>query len=168
MSPALKTFTRSEVEAHNAKSSTWLVIENKVYDVTPFLEEHPGGIEVLLEHAGRDATEGFEDAGHSNDAKEIRERFLVGEIVESEKKHYEQRANYIESSPMGSIFNAYNVDKLVDSNCYRRCCSAVLSIHFRLSSAPLNAYDGVSSFFKISLNGNVLLQNRICGYCLKT
>ncbi|CDW58865.1 Cyt-b5 domain containing protein [Trichuris trichiura] len=82
MSPALRTFTRSEVEEHNAKSSTWLVIENKVYDVTGFLEEHPGGIEVLLEHAGRDATEGFEDAGHSNDAKEIREQYLIGEIVE--------------------------------------------------------------------------------------
>ncbi|VDP15440.1 unnamed protein product [Soboliphyme baturini] len=78
---SLKLFTREEVSKHNAKSSTWLTLDNKVYDVTAFLEEHPGGIEVLLENAGRDATIEFEDIGHSSDAREIREHYLIGAIV---------------------------------------------------------------------------------------
>ncbi|VDO29735.1 unnamed protein product [Haemonchus placei] len=74
--------TRKEVADHNSNKSTWFVLGNKVYDVTKFLEEHPGGCEVLLEVAGRDATEAFEDVGHSTDAREMREQYLVGEIVE--------------------------------------------------------------------------------------
>ncbi|KRX98452.1 Cytochrome b5 [Trichinella pseudospiralis] len=77
-----RTFSRREVEEHNSKQSTWLIMENKVYDVTKFLEEHPGGIEVLLEQAGRDATESFEDIGHSNDAREMRDQYYIGDIVE--------------------------------------------------------------------------------------
>jgi cytochrome b5 len=41
----------------------------KVYDVTKYLDDHPGGAEVLLEQAGQDATDMFEDIGHSQDAR---------------------------------------------------------------------------------------------------
>ena len=51
-----------------------------VYDITNYLVEHPGGIESLIEVAGQDATEAYEDVGHSEDAKEIMAPFLVGTI----------------------------------------------------------------------------------------
>ena len=35
---------------HNTKESIWLLIENKVYDVTNF--KHPGGKQILLQNAG--------------------------------------------------------------------------------------------------------------------
>ncbi|KAJ0056261.1 hypothetical protein NL108_004552, partial [Boleophthalmus pectinirostris] len=41
---------------------------------------HPGGEEVLLEQAGADATESFEDVGHSTDAREMLEQYYVGEL----------------------------------------------------------------------------------------
>lgn len=47
--------------------------------------QHPGGEEVLLEQAGRNASEAFEDVGHSSDAREMMKKFKVGEIVESER-----------------------------------------------------------------------------------
>ncbi|KAJ3391871.1 Cytochrome b5 isoform E [Entophlyctis sp. JEL0112] len=47
-----KTFTWSDVQSHNTRKSTWLVINKDVYDCTKFLEEHPGGEEVILENAG--------------------------------------------------------------------------------------------------------------------
>jgi len=59
-----------------------LIIHNKVYDVTKFLEEHPGGEEVLIENSGKDATESFEDVGHSTDAREMMKDYLIGEIEE--------------------------------------------------------------------------------------
>jgi cytochrome b5 len=40
-------------------------------NITDFLREHPGGEEVILEHAGGDATDAFEDIGHSSDAKKM-------------------------------------------------------------------------------------------------
>ncbi|NXL61632.1 CYB5B protein, partial [Chordeiles acutipennis] len=69
-----------EVGKRNSSREAWLVIHGRVYDVTRFLEEHPGGEEVLLEQAGRDATESFEDVGHSTDAREMLKQYYVGEI----------------------------------------------------------------------------------------
>lgn len=44
------------------------------------LLQHPGGEEVLLEQAGGDATESFEDVGHSTDAKEMLKQYFIGEV----------------------------------------------------------------------------------------
>jgi L-lactate dehydrogenase (cytochrome) len=49
----------SEVAKHNNRDSCWVVIENQVYDVTDFLEEHPGGASIILRYAGKDATEEY-------------------------------------------------------------------------------------------------------------
>ncbi|KAB1256162.1 Cytochrome b5, partial [Camelus dromedarius] len=43
-------------------------------------EQHPGGEEVLREQAGGDATENFEDVGHSTDARELSKTFIIGEL----------------------------------------------------------------------------------------
>ena len=42
-----------------------------------YLDDHPGGAEVLLDVAGQDADEFFEDIGHSNDARELK-KHLIG------------------------------------------------------------------------------------------
>jgi cytochrome b involved in lipid metabolism len=82
---AVKKYSLKEVEKHKDKNSTWLVIHDNVYDVTKFLEEHPGGEEVLLEQAGKDATEHFEDVGHSTDARTMMKDYLVGELNDEDK-----------------------------------------------------------------------------------
>ncbi|XP_066580319.1 cytochrome b5 [Amia ocellicauda] len=69
-----------EVEEHNSSKSTWIILHHKIYDVTKFLEEHPGGEEVLREQAGGDATESFEDVGHSTDAKTLTNNYVIGEV----------------------------------------------------------------------------------------
>ncbi|KAI5818448.1 FMN-dependent dehydrogenase-domain-containing protein [Pyronema omphalodes] len=45
-----------EVAKHNSPASCWVIIHNNVYDVTKFLPSHPGGSNVILRYAGRDAT----------------------------------------------------------------------------------------------------------------
>ncbi|EPS67151.1 hypothetical protein M569_07627, partial [Genlisea aurea] len=72
-----------DVLKHNRKEDCWLIIAGKVYNVTPFLEEHPGGDEVLIQSTGKDATAEFEDVGHSNDAEEKMKEFYVGDIDKS-------------------------------------------------------------------------------------
>eukprot|EP00794_Sanderia_malayensis_P018731 gene18731-20620_t len=78
-------FSLEEVKNHNDGKSCWLVIHDKIYDVTKFLEEHPGGEEVLLELAGSDGTESFEDVGHSTDARELMEQYFVGELAKADR-----------------------------------------------------------------------------------
>lgn len=80
-----QTITLEEVKQHNNRNSLWFVIHNKVYDVTKFMEEHPGGEEVLLEQAGKNATEIFDDVSHSADAKDLMKTYLVGELPEHER-----------------------------------------------------------------------------------
>ncbi|KAL0373857.1 UNVERIFIED_CONTAM: cytochrome [Sesamum radiatum] len=72
-----------EVVKHDQKGDCWLIISGKVYDVTAFLEEHPGGDEVLINASGKDATDDFEDVGHSDDARDKMKEFYIGEIDKS-------------------------------------------------------------------------------------
>jgi cytochrome b561/cytochrome b involved in lipid metabolism len=87
----LPSFTRAEVARHNGRpggpagTEPWVILHNKVYDLAPLLQCHPGGDDVLLSRAGTDATEEFELFEHSEKARARREQeLLVGEVVPSE------------------------------------------------------------------------------------
>ena len=70
-----------EVEQHHGDAETvWTVIHGKVYDMTKFLDEHPGGKEILVENAGLDSSEPFEDVGHSADAREMLKDYEIGVV----------------------------------------------------------------------------------------
>ncbi|PPR93482.1 hypothetical protein GOBAR_AA27206 [Gossypium barbadense] len=45
-------FTLAQVSEHNTPKDCWLIINDKVYDVTKYLKDHPGGDEVLLSATG--------------------------------------------------------------------------------------------------------------------
>ncbi|KAJ2977872.1 hypothetical protein NUW58_g7676 [Xylaria curta] len=77
---AAKEFTYQDVAEHNTKKDLFIVIHDKVYDSTKFIDEHPGGEEVLLDVGGQDATEAFEDVGHSDEARETLEKYYVGNV----------------------------------------------------------------------------------------
>ncbi|XP_071494324.1 cytochrome b5-like [Diadema antillarum] len=84
-SPKPTIYRLEEVQKHKSGSSLWLVIHNQVYDVTKFLDEHPGGEEVLIEQAGGDGSESFEDVGHSSDARELMKDYHIGELADEDK-----------------------------------------------------------------------------------
>ncbi|KAM7484445.1 hypothetical protein LguiA_000454 [Lonicera macranthoides] len=75
-----KLYTMNEASLHNSKDDCWVVIDGKVYDVSSYLDEHPGGDDVILAATGKDATDEFEDAGHSKSARELMESFFIGEL----------------------------------------------------------------------------------------
>ncbi|KAI6152350.1 cytochrome b5-like heme/steroid binding domain-containing protein [Pisolithus tinctorius] len=75
-----KVITLEEFQAHNTRDSLYVLVHEKVYDVTKFIDEHPGGDEVILTEAGKDATDAFEDVGHSDEARELLPGMLIGEL----------------------------------------------------------------------------------------
>ena len=70
---------------HTGRDDVWMSINGKVYNVSAYLEDHPGGEEVLIDNGGKEATEAFEDVGHSNEARKLLQTFEVGELPPSEK-----------------------------------------------------------------------------------
>lgn len=55
-----RQISAAELAQHNTEDSCWVQIKGKVYDFTDFLEEHPAGPEAIIEIAGKDGTEEFE------------------------------------------------------------------------------------------------------------
>jgi len=77
-----KTYTLEEVEKHDNAKDAWIIVKNKVYDATGYLEDHPGGAASILITAGQDCTEEFE-ALHSSKAWKRLEEFYIGELADA-------------------------------------------------------------------------------------
>nr|AAX22051.1 delta-6-fatty acid desaturase [Rhizopus stolonifer]AAX22052.1 delta-6-fatty acid desaturase [Rhizopus stolonifer] len=60
----------------------FIIIDKKVYDVTEFIEDHPGGAQVLLTHVGKDASDVFH-AMHPESAYEVLNNYFVGDVQET-------------------------------------------------------------------------------------
>ncbi|XP_071642878.1 cytochrome b5 isoform X1 [Temnothorax longispinosus] len=87
MSDSVIRYSLADVAKCNGKNGTktWIVIYDNVYDVTDYMQQHPGGPELLEEYAGKDATSGFDDFGHSSDAKKMLKKYLIGELQDEDK-----------------------------------------------------------------------------------
>lgn len=103
-----KIITKEELKAHKDAKSLWMAIHDKVYDVTKFIEEHPGGEEVLLEQAGKYSTEQFEDVGHSTDARELMEQYEIGELAEADRESTSTKKKTTPTVPEGSVDNGWS------------------------------------------------------------
>ncbi|XP_010188539.1 PREDICTED: cytochrome b5 type B, partial [Mesitornis unicolor] len=71
------------------------------------LFQHPGGEEVLLEQAGRDATESFEDVGHSTDAREMLKQYYIGELHPHDRKEGGSKDPSTTSSGQASFWSTW-------------------------------------------------------------
>ncbi|CAH8299039.1 unnamed protein product [Eruca vesicaria subsp. sativa] len=103
-----KLFTLAEVSQHTSNKDCWIVIDGKVYDVTKFLDDHPGGDEVILTSTGKDATDDFEDVGHSSTAKAMLDEYYVGDIdsatVPTKTKFVPPTPNQTQSNQSSDFF----------------------------------------------------------------
>ncbi|PKK54796.1 hypothetical protein CI102_317, partial [Trichoderma harzianum] len=75
-----KLFSVEEVAKHASKADLYMIIHKKVYDVSTFIKKHPGGEEILTDVGGCDATEEYDDAGHSEKADRLLKKLYVGEV----------------------------------------------------------------------------------------
>ncbi|KAF8844046.1 hypothetical protein BDN67DRAFT_963536 [Paxillus ammoniavirescens] len=77
----MPTYTLAQVAEHKTTASCWVIIRNKVYDVTDFLFDHPGGPQVIVDFGGQDATAAYVPI-HPSDAldKNIAPEKHLGEL----------------------------------------------------------------------------------------
>ena len=83
LTSTVRTIHMTEIQKHADEKSAWIVVNNRVYDTTKFLEDHPGGAESILINAGSDSTEEFE-AIHSLKATGMLEDYFIGNLGSSD------------------------------------------------------------------------------------
>lgn len=80
----LPTLPLHEVASHDSAKSCYVSVGTKVYDITPFLQDHPGGADLILQYAGQDVKEAMEDPishAHSEAAWEVLDDHLIGFVA---------------------------------------------------------------------------------------
>ena len=74
--------TLDEVKKHNSAIDCWSIIDGNVYDLTNWVESHPGGNERITAICGKDGTSSFLGKhSNSNTAKSQLNRFDLGKLV---------------------------------------------------------------------------------------
>lgn len=79
----MRKFTVKEVAKRSTKDELWIIVNARVYDVTSFLSKHPGGDLVILNMAGKDCTDAFENYHQARITKNMLSQFLIGEVVDA-------------------------------------------------------------------------------------
>ncbi|SPO21651.1 related to CYB2 - L-lactate dehydrogenase (cytochrome b2) [Ustilago trichophora] len=73
--------TVHEIQRHACLTDAWLVIEGSVYDVTSYLDSHPGGKALLLTYAGKDATQAFKTAHSTSVLSQLPQHAYKGRLA---------------------------------------------------------------------------------------
>lgn len=76
-------FTKEEVSKHSTDTDCWLIIDGKVYDVTDYILDHPGG-DSILKNAGGDASEGAHGPQHPPSMWDVLALYYIGDLVSSQ------------------------------------------------------------------------------------
>ncbi len=79
------TFTIDQIASHNSASDCYMVVDSRVYDITAYFGQHPGGDRTLLDSCGTDATQSFATMGgkgrdHSQKAYSMLEGYYIGDL----------------------------------------------------------------------------------------
>jgi len=79
----VRIYTAEDVEKHKSPASCWVTRAGKVYDVSAFLPDHPGGDDFILKYAGRDIEKTMKDPeehDHSDSAYDMMEEYIIGRL----------------------------------------------------------------------------------------
>ncbi|KFP68580.1 Cytochrome b5 reductase 4, partial [Cariama cristata] len=73
--------TEDELAKHNKKEDCWICIRGFVYNVTPYMEYHPGGEDELMKAAGTDGTDLFDQVHRWVNYESMLKECLVGRMA---------------------------------------------------------------------------------------
>lgn len=83
VSKRVRIFALQDLDAHRSAQSCWVSFKGKVYDVTAFVADHPGGDDLILNNAGTDVERIMKDNDshdHSESAYEMLGEYVIGRL----------------------------------------------------------------------------------------
>ena len=183
---AAAEISMKEVASHKQKDDIWIAIHGKgksededisqpvtdpsipVYDITSYLQEHPGGAESLLEVAGTDATTAYEDVGHSEDAREIMAKYLRGNVKDADQSIRRKPVKLIQKTPVAASNEATSQSFWkagAIATISFGAAGLILNFHHKLPALPLHQLqfaqpllDRISSFSLLRGSDNGFLK----------
>ena len=74
--------SKEEVSKHADATSCYTIISDKVYDLTSWINKHPGGKQAILSICGKDGTVAFDDQhGEENKPQNILTDYFIGNLA---------------------------------------------------------------------------------------
>ncbi|CAK5115379.1 unnamed protein product [Meloidogyne enterolobii] len=103
--PQIASVDHIELSKHCSEHDCWILLFDTVYDVTRYLEFHPGGIPQLMRAAGSDATELFNELHRWVNYKSMLKNCVIGPFVGQREKLEPPRALAADNVQIGSTNN---------------------------------------------------------------
>lgn len=108
-----RTYTMCQLRRHNHANSAWILVGNTIYDATPYIKGHPGGLETILRKTGG-VTDCTEDLNfHSKRAQKEWRKFKVGNLCECSSRqmylHFNEHMIYTYSSVITNLYDSLYV-----------------------------------------------------------
>jgi cytochrome b involved in lipid metabolism len=75
-----QTFSKDQVASHSKGDSLWVVIDEDVYDLTKFQDDHPGGKKILQRVGGKDASKQFWKYHNEGILKKYKSQLQIGSL----------------------------------------------------------------------------------------
>merc|ERR1712232_561157 len=83
---------REEVANHNRQEDCWVILNDYAYDVTRFLNKHPGGRAIIMKYAGKDASRAFNPLHRKDIVNVLPKSAHLGPVTPSETPPPEKSA----------------------------------------------------------------------------
>ncbi|KAK2001909.1 hypothetical protein LX36DRAFT_697901 [Colletotrichum falcatum] len=126
---SLRTFTPRSLRKHEFRETgMYIAVDNRVYDITNYVDLHPGGLQALVENAGRDCTALFDQ--HHRENRELivakLQELYVGNLIEQRQEYQEDEFEGLANRGLVLAHeirfdrNIYSVQALKDSDEYGR------------------------------------------------
>ncbi|KAI1412596.1 FMN-dependent dehydrogenase-domain-containing protein [Hypoxylon sp. FL1857] len=158
-----KLISAEEVVKHTTPDSCWVVLYGNVYDVTEFLPSHPGGSKIILQLAGRDATEEYDPIHPPGTLEEnLKPEAKLGRIdpqtlVQSSKPAAKEKKDVEGPPPMESLLNLNEIEEVAT----KRMPEKAWAYYYSSSD------DTISKSFNNAVYKDILLRPRVFIDCTK-
>ncbi|KAK1833859.1 L-lactate ferricytochrome c oxidoreductase [Podospora conica] len=157
-----KVFAAEEVAKHNTPESCWVVLYGDVYDVTDFVKEHPGGSRVILQLAGRDATDEFDPVHPPGTLKEyLRPEAKLGTVNATDLKKLKPKViktknttvdgQQVSPPALHTLLNLDEIEAAAKTQVSKKCWAYYFSA----------ADDLFSKYYNTSVFRSILLRPRV-------
>lgn len=146
-------YTWQEVAEHRSEESAWIAIDGLVYDITEFIDRHPGGREIILLAVGRDATDLF-NSYHpfTSVPRKILTKYRIGSLATFEHPVYKPDSGFYREA--AAVVKDYFTRTGLDSkNPYTGLCRMLpVYVVFAIAYAAIYYVEGISFGMRAALS----------------